>query len=105
AYEQVADIKVPFDWSKVKGYRPSYKKEHTQDNNDLATATFPWLYEVMADPSSSIEVLLLKKPPSFQRHVPSRTQVYLATSQRATPSSTLVSNPMSPPADASVAKP
>ncbi|GKB12853.1 hypothetical protein Tco_0846776 [Tanacetum coccineum] len=30
AYEQVAAMKEPFDLSKAKGYRSSYKKEHTQ---------------------------------------------------------------------------
>ncbi|GKD36780.1 hypothetical protein Tco_1256987 [Tanacetum coccineum] len=40
AFKQVADMKEPFDFSKVKGYR-SYKNDHTQANNDLATATFP----------------------------------------------------------------
>ncbi|GJU48269.1 hypothetical protein Tco_1217824 [Tanacetum coccineum] len=105
AYKQVADMKEPFDLSKVKGYRSSYKKDHTQASNDFATATFPWLDEFVADPSSPIEVLLPKKPPSLQRHVPSRTQVPLPTSQRATPSSAPVSNLMSPPADASIAKP
>ncbi|GJR38507.1 hypothetical protein Tco_1214191 [Tanacetum coccineum] len=104
AYDQVADMKEPFDLSKVKGYRSSYKNDHTQARNDFSTATFPWLDEFVADPSTPIEVLLSKKPPSLQRHVPSRTQVPLPTSQRATPSSTLVSNTMSPPADASVAK-
>ncbi|GJR55918.1 hypothetical protein Tco_1406439 [Tanacetum coccineum] len=43
AYEQVTNMKEPFDLSKVKDYRSSYKKDHTQANNDLATATFPWL--------------------------------------------------------------
>ncbi|GKD03874.1 hypothetical protein Tco_1178848 [Tanacetum coccineum] len=80
-------------------------KDHTQANNDLATATFPWLDEFVADPSAPIEVLLSKKPPSLQMSVPSRTQVPLPTSQRATPSSAPVSNPMSPPAHASVTKP
>ncbi|GKF73884.1 hypothetical protein Tco_0220216, partial [Tanacetum coccineum] len=41
AYEQVADMKEPFDLSKVKGYSSSYKKDHTQANNNLSTATFP----------------------------------------------------------------
>ncbi|GJR22077.1 hypothetical protein Tco_0970604 [Tanacetum coccineum] len=41
AFEQVADMKEPFDLSKVKGYRSSYKKDHTQAINDLTTATFP----------------------------------------------------------------
>ncbi|GJW82629.1 hypothetical protein Tco_0155774 [Tanacetum coccineum] len=80
AYEQVADIKEPFDLSKVKGYRSSYKKDHTQASNDLAIATFPWLDEFMADPSASIEALLSKKPPSLQRPAPSRTQVPLPSS-------------------------
>ncbi|GKA71893.1 hypothetical protein Tco_0778109 [Tanacetum coccineum] len=43
AFEQVAGMKEPFDLSKVKGYRSSYKKDHTQASNDLATATFAWL--------------------------------------------------------------
>ncbi|GKA16352.1 hypothetical protein Tco_0696099 [Tanacetum coccineum] len=58
AFEQVADMKEPFYLSKVKGYRPSYKKDHTQASNDLATATFPWLNEFVSD--SLIPQLLLK---------------------------------------------
>ncbi|GJY10767.1 hypothetical protein Tco_0378952 [Tanacetum coccineum] len=50
AYEQVADMKEPFDLSKVK------------------------------DPSALIEALLSKKPPSLQRPAPSRTQVPLPSS-------------------------
>ncbi|GKB65065.1 hypothetical protein Tco_0921251, partial [Tanacetum coccineum] len=79
-FEQVADMKEPFDLSKVKGYRSSYKKDHTQASNDLATATFPWLDEFVADPSSPIEALLSKKPPTLQRPAPSRTQVPLPSS-------------------------
>ncbi|GJX66717.1 probable xyloglucan endotransglucosylase/hydrolase protein 30 [Tanacetum coccineum] len=60
AYEQVADMKEPFELSKVKGYRSSYKKDHTQASNDFATTTFPWLDEFVADPSATIEVLLSK---------------------------------------------
>nr|GEW35669.1 hypothetical protein [Tanacetum cinerariifolium] len=48
---------------------------------------------------------LSKKPPSLQRPVPSRTQVPLHASLKATPSSALVSNMMSPTVDASVMKP
>ncbi|GKB21646.1 hypothetical protein Tco_0855569, partial [Tanacetum coccineum] len=105
AYEQVADMKEPFDLSKVKGYRSSYKNDHTQASNDFANATFPWFDEFVADPSAPIKVLLSNKPPSFQRSVPSRTQVPLPTSQRATPSSAPVSNPMSSLADAFIVKP
>ncbi|GKB90466.1 hypothetical protein Tco_0962738 [Tanacetum coccineum] len=51
--------------SLVKGYRPSYKKDHDHAGNDLATTTFPWLSEFVADPSAPVEVLLSKKPPSL----------------------------------------
>ncbi|GKC82689.1 hypothetical protein Tco_1138406 [Tanacetum coccineum] len=61
-FEQVADMKEPFSLSKVKGYRSSYKKEHTQTNDDLATATFPWLDEFVEHLSAPIEALLSKKP-------------------------------------------
>ncbi|GKG21754.1 hypothetical protein Tco_0384349, partial [Tanacetum coccineum] len=62
AFEHVADMKEPFDLSKVKGYRSSYKKDHTQASNDLATATFPWLNKFVVDPSAPIEALLSKNP-------------------------------------------
>ncbi|GKE51008.1 hypothetical protein Tco_1486164 [Tanacetum coccineum] len=102
---KVADMKEPFDLLKVKGYRPSYKKEHTQVGNDLATATFSWLLEFVANPSAPIKVLLSKKPLTLRRHVPSKTQVPVPSSQRATPSSAPASNPMSPPAVVSSVKP
>nr|GEY09530.1 hypothetical protein [Tanacetum cinerariifolium] len=105
AYEQIADMKEPFDLSKVKSYRSSYNKDHNQAINDLAIATFSWLNEFVADLSAPIEALLLKKPPSLLSPTPSRTQVPLLSSQRATPSSYLVSNLMSPPADVYVVKP
>ncbi|GJU11466.1 hypothetical protein Tco_1133862 [Tanacetum coccineum] len=70
AFEKVADMKEPFDLPKVKVYRPSYKKEHTQAGNKIATATFPWLSEF--------------------------TQVHVPSSQRATRASAPASNPMSP---------
>ncbi|GJS95537.1 hypothetical protein Tco_0802505 [Tanacetum coccineum] len=105
AFEQVADMKEPFDLSKVKGYRSSYKKDHTQASNDLATAIFPWLNEFLVNPLASIEALLSNKPITLQRPPPSKTQVPLPFSQRATPFSVLVSNLMSPPADASIVKP
>ncbi|GJX88519.1 hypothetical protein Tco_0340533 [Tanacetum coccineum] len=78
AFEQVAVMKEPFDLTKVKVYHSSYKKEHNHAGNDLATVTFPWLSEFVADPSAPVE--------------------------KATPSSVLASNTMSPPADTSVMK-
>ncbi|GJX24072.1 hypothetical protein Tco_0228517, partial [Tanacetum coccineum] len=73
AYEQVAAMKEPFDLSKVKGYRSSYQKEHTQASNDFATATFPWLDEFLANAAAPIKALLSKKPPILQKPAPSRT--------------------------------
>ncbi|GJV60258.1 hypothetical protein Tco_1466358 [Tanacetum coccineum] len=66
AMELVVEMKEPFDMMKVKGYRPPYKKAHTKAGNDLAIATFPFLFEVVADPSMSIEALLSKKPSILQ---------------------------------------
>nr|GEX32384.1 hypothetical protein [Tanacetum cinerariifolium] len=74
AFKDVAEMKEPCDLKKVKGYRLSYKKEHTKAVNDLATATFPFLSKVVADPAASIKALLSKKPPTLQRPTPSRTQ-------------------------------
>ncbi|GKC55410.1 hypothetical protein Tco_1078155 [Tanacetum coccineum] len=99
AYEQVARMKEPFDLSKVNGYRPSYKKDHTQASNNLATATFSLLNEYVADASASIEALLSKKPPTLQKPVPSRTQIHVPSTQQATPSSVPSLKPMSPPTD------
>nr|GEZ80427.1 hypothetical protein [Tanacetum cinerariifolium] len=80
AYEQVARMNEPFDLSKVKGYFPSYEKEHTQASNDLATATFSWLNEYVADACASVEALLSKKPLTLYKHVPSRTQMHVTSS-------------------------
>ncbi|GJX31689.1 hypothetical protein Tco_0241544 [Tanacetum coccineum] len=67
AFEEVTDMKDSFDLAKVKGYRPSYKKEHSKAGNDLATANFPFLSEVVPDPSASVEALLYKKSKSLRR--------------------------------------
>ncbi|GJY47502.1 hypothetical protein Tco_0436565 [Tanacetum coccineum] len=99
AYEQVAAMEEPFDLSKAKGYRSLYKKEHTQASNDFATAMFPWLDEFIADAAAPIKALLSKKPPTLQKPAPSRTQMHVPSSQKATPSYAPSSNPMSPPAD------
>ncbi|GJY48193.1 hypothetical protein Tco_0438149 [Tanacetum coccineum] len=80
AMELVAAIKEPFDLSKAKGYRSSYKKEHTQASNDFATAMFPWLDEFIADVAAPIVALLSKKPPTLQKLAPSRTQMPVPSS-------------------------
>ncbi|GJV75458.1 hypothetical protein Tco_1507042 [Tanacetum coccineum] len=99
AYEQVAAMKEPFDLSKAKGYHSSYQKDHTQASNDFFTSTFPWLDEFLADATTLIKTLLSKKPPMLQKLTPSRTQMPVPFSQKATLSSAPSSNPMSPPPD------
>nr|GEU31948.1 probable xyloglucan endotransglucosylase/hydrolase protein 30 [Tanacetum cinerariifolium] len=74
ASEQVAAIKEPFELSKVKGYRSSYQKDHTQASNDFTTAMFPWLDEFVADATVLIKTMLLKNPPMLQKPAPSRNQ-------------------------------
>nr|GEV91547.1 hypothetical protein [Tanacetum cinerariifolium] len=70
---KVARMKKAFDLLKVKGYRLSYEKEHTQSNNDLATAAFSWLNAYVVDAFASVKDFLSKKPPTLQKLVPSRT--------------------------------
>ncbi|GKB57685.1 hypothetical protein Tco_0913871 [Tanacetum coccineum] len=96
AYEQVAAMKEPFHLSKVKGYRSSYQKEHTQASNVFATAMFPWLDKFIADATTPIEALLSKNPPILQKPAPSRTLMPAPSSQKATPSSASSVNPISP---------
>ncbi|GKB59447.1 hypothetical protein Tco_0915633, partial [Tanacetum coccineum] len=57
------------------------------------------LDEFVADATALIEDLLSKKPPTLQKPAPSRTQMPMPSSHKATPSSTSSSNPMSPPTD------
>nr|GEY09289.1 hypothetical protein [Tanacetum cinerariifolium] len=95
AFEEVANMKEPFDIMKVKGYRSSYKQEHTRAENDLATGTFPFLASIVADPHASIGALLYKNPCVLQRPSPIRTHVLASSipSQKATPSPALMSPP------------
>ncbi|GKE74545.1 hypothetical protein Tco_1536586 [Tanacetum coccineum] len=99
AYEQVSKMKEPFDLLKVKGYFPSYEKEHIQASNDLATATFSWLNKYVADASAFVEALMSKNSSTLQKPFPSRTQMPLPSSQLATLSSFPFLKPMSPHAD------
>ncbi|GKC73681.1 hypothetical protein Tco_1119564 [Tanacetum coccineum] len=75
AFEEVANMKEPFNITKVKGYRSSSKQEHIKAGNVFATATFPFLFDVVEDPYASVEALLSKKPQILQRPAPTRIQV------------------------------
>nr|GEU63736.1 hypothetical protein [Tanacetum cinerariifolium] len=72
-----SDDMEPFDITKVKGYRSSYMQEHTKAGNDLTTATFPFLTDIVADPYASVEATsspaLMYPPP----HVISATAASL----------------------------
>ncbi|GKG59013.1 hypothetical protein Tco_0602722, partial [Tanacetum coccineum] len=65
----------------------------------LATATFPFLSEVIADPFASVEVLLSKKSKSLRHPNPTKTHApaLSAPSQKSTPSIALSPKPMSLP--------
>ncbi|GKA03567.1 hypothetical protein Tco_0676348 [Tanacetum coccineum] len=95
AFKEVAKMKEPFDITKVKGYRYSYKQEHTKTGNDLATATFPYLADVVTDPHAPVKVLLSKKTQILQCSTPTRTHVptSYAPSQKDTPLLALMSPP------------
>nr|GEV63445.1 hypothetical protein [Tanacetum cinerariifolium] len=73
------------------------KKDHTQSSNDFATATFLWLDEFVAYATAPIETMLSKKPSMLQKPAPSRTQMHVPSSQKATPFAAPSSNMMSPP--------
>nr|GEY90577.1 hypothetical protein [Tanacetum cinerariifolium] len=51
-------------------------KEHTKADNDFATATFPFLSDVIADHYAFVEALLSKKPWILQCLAPTRTHVH-----------------------------
>nr|GEX34428.1 hypothetical protein [Tanacetum cinerariifolium] len=57
-FKEVSNMKEPFDITKVKGYRPSYKQEHTKAGNELATSTFLYLFDVVKDPYAFVETSL-----------------------------------------------
>nr|GEW56918.1 putative reverse transcriptase domain-containing protein [Tanacetum cinerariifolium] len=77
ALEEFADMKEPFELANVKGYRPFYKKEHTTTGNELVTANFPFLSEVVANLFASIKALLSKKPTSHHRPTPMKPKLLL----------------------------
>ncbi|GKB64109.1 hypothetical protein Tco_0920295 [Tanacetum coccineum] len=72
------------------------EKEHTNAGNNFVAATFPFISEVVADHSASVEALFSKEPKSLCRPTVTKTNAP-APSQKATPSSAPTPKPMSPP--------
>nr|GEX00544.1 hypothetical protein [Tanacetum cinerariifolium] len=101
------------DKARLKAVEVSLKKEIydvKRDKKEVVLKVIPYaplelVRGDVLDPSSPIEVLLSKKPPALQRHVPLKTQVLVPSSQRTTPSSTLTFNLMSPSAAVSSVQP
>nr|GFC39948.1 hypothetical protein [Tanacetum cinerariifolium] len=50
AFEEVAELKMPFVLEEMPCYRPSSKEEYDRAGNDLADASYPFLAELTADP-------------------------------------------------------
>ncbi|GJR93446.1 hypothetical protein Tco_0265620 [Tanacetum coccineum] len=69
----------------------SYKKEYTRAGNELATGTFPFLADVIADPHASDEALLSKKPRVTPLHA------LMSPPSQITPAVTSVSKTQFPP--------
>ncbi|GJW23459.1 hypothetical protein Tco_0034081 [Tanacetum coccineum] len=65
AFKEVAKLKEPFVMEKMAGYRPSSKQEYDQAGDDLANASYPFLFKYVNDPYASLEQLLSKKPESL----------------------------------------
>ncbi|GJX39964.1 hypothetical protein Tco_0254954 [Tanacetum coccineum] len=58
----------------ITGYRPYSKQEYDQAGDDLATASYPFLFKYVNDPYASLEQLLSKKHESL-RSKPSYVKV------------------------------
>ncbi|GJZ06448.1 hypothetical protein Tco_0540241 [Tanacetum coccineum] len=49
AFEEVSKLKEPFVMDKMVGYRPSSKQEYDQAGDDLANASYPFLFKYVND--------------------------------------------------------
>nr|GFA49891.1 hypothetical protein [Tanacetum cinerariifolium] len=85
-FEEVVDLKEPFEHEKMPSFRPFSKKEFDQAGDNLATALCPFLAKATADPYAPLETLLSKKPKSL-RAKPAPSQL------KSKPSSSKTVNP------------
>ncbi|GJX44234.1 hypothetical protein Tco_0260910 [Tanacetum coccineum] len=70
------------------GYRPFSKKEFDQAGDNVATASYPFLAEAIADPYAPLEVLLSKKPRSLHaKSAPSQSKSKPSSSKATNPDS------------------
>ncbi|GJZ15888.1 hypothetical protein Tco_0551565 [Tanacetum coccineum] len=84
---EVAQVKLePFKLEKMPGHRPFLKKEFDQAGDNVATASYPFLAKVIADPYAPLEVLLSKKPKSLRaKSTPSQSKSKPSSSKAANP--------------------
>ncbi|GJZ63189.1 probable manganese-transporting ATPase PDR2 [Tanacetum coccineum] len=88
AFEEVAALKEPFKLEKMPGHRPFLKKEFDQAGDNVATASYPFLAEAIANPYTPLEVLLSKNPRSIRsKSAPSQSKSKLSSSKVANPDS------------------
>ncbi|GKC18278.1 hypothetical protein Tco_1020428, partial [Tanacetum coccineum] len=66
AFEEVTKLKEPFVMEKIAGYHPFSKQEYDQAGDDLANASYPFLFKYVNDPYAYLEQLLSKKPESLR---------------------------------------
>nr|GEW30356.1 hypothetical protein [Tanacetum cinerariifolium] len=65
AFEEVAKLNKPFILEKMPDYYTSSKEEYDQAEDDLANASYSFLYVFTSNPYASVEHLLSKKPRSL----------------------------------------
>nr|GEX65140.1 copia protein [Tanacetum cinerariifolium] len=65
AFEEVVTLKEPFELEKMSGYRPISKKEFDQVGDNLATTSYTFFAEAIADTYAPLEVSYLKSQGPF----------------------------------------
>ncbi|GKD03026.1 hypothetical protein Tco_1178000 [Tanacetum coccineum] len=98
-YQEIEEVK--HDRREVVSNVVPYACMELLHSDQLGRLVRKLLNEYVANVSAfaSVGALLLKKPPTLQKHVPLRTQIHVPSSQLATLSFAPSSKPMSPPAD------
>ncbi|GKB70098.1 hypothetical protein Tco_0931510 [Tanacetum coccineum] len=87
-FEEVADLKEPFELEKMHGYRHLSKKEFDQASDNLATASYSFLAEATADPYAPLDTLLSKRPKSLHaKPAPSQSKSKSSSLKTVNPTS------------------
>ncbi|GJW66370.1 hypothetical protein Tco_0120794 [Tanacetum coccineum] len=65
-FEEVAKLNEPFILEKMPEYHTSLKEEYNRARDDLANASYSFLFDFTSNPYASVEQLLSKKPRSLR---------------------------------------